>query len=133
SVAYRHVNDDVPAPSTVVPGIPAALDDLVLRATRRDAEARPADAAKFLAELRRVKAELGVRTATIPVATPPDAPRISRSVPAEADSELTVPAIPALTEHSGTGPRSTHTIPRAITETAKIHTLPTVSPPTLST
>lgn len=132
SVAYRHVNDDVPAPSTVVPGIPAALDDLVLRATRRDAEARPADAAKFLAELRRVKAELGVRTATIPVATPPDAPRISRSVPAEDDSELTVPAIPAITEHSGPGPRGTQALPRAMVETSGHLGPPQAEPPTAS-
>jgi serine/threonine-protein kinase len=33
AVAYRHVHDDVPAPSTRVAGIPPALDELVLRAT----------------------------------------------------------------------------------------------------
>ena len=52
SVAYRHVHDDVPAPSTVVSGVPASLDDLVVRATRRDPAARPVDGGAFLAELR---------------------------------------------------------------------------------
>ena len=44
AVAYRHVHDDVPAPSTRVAGIPPALDELVLRATRREPGGRPADA-----------------------------------------------------------------------------------------
>ena len=41
SVAYRHVNDDVPPPSALRPDMPPALDDLVLRATRRDPALRP--------------------------------------------------------------------------------------------
>lgn len=58
SVAYRHVHDDVPAPSTVVSGVPASLDALVVRATRRDPAARPVDGGAFLAELRAVATEL---------------------------------------------------------------------------
>ncbi len=52
SVAYRHVHEDVPPPSTAVGGVPPALDALVVRATRRDPEARPRDAGAFLSELR---------------------------------------------------------------------------------
>ena len=59
TVAYRHVHDDVPPPSQVVEGVPAGLDDLVVRATRRDPAARPVDAGAFLAELRTVRADLG--------------------------------------------------------------------------
>ncbi len=59
SVAYRHVHEDVPAPSTLVTGIPTELDDLVVSATRRDPAARPVDAGAFLAELRAVRADLG--------------------------------------------------------------------------
>ena len=62
SVAYRHVHEDVPPPSTAVAGIPPALDALVVRATRRDPAQRPADGGEFLAELRAVKA--GLPTAT---------------------------------------------------------------------
>jgi eukaryotic-like serine/threonine-protein kinase len=50
-IAYRHVHDDVPPPSTVVPGLPAELDHLVTRATNRDPDQRPADARRFLAEV----------------------------------------------------------------------------------
>ncbi|MGH8794164.1 MAG: protein kinase domain-containing protein [Stackebrandtia sp.] len=46
-VARRHVDDDVPPPSAIVAGLPAVVDDLVVRATRRDPEARPPDAAAF--------------------------------------------------------------------------------------
>src|SRR5579859_3376216 len=47
SVAYQHVNQDVPGPSSVVPGIPAPVDHLVRMATSRDPARRPADAAEF--------------------------------------------------------------------------------------
>src|SRR6266568_1456812 len=47
SVAYQHVNQDVPAPSALVPGIPEAVDQLVLAATSRDPARRPADAGEF--------------------------------------------------------------------------------------
>jgi eukaryotic-like serine/threonine-protein kinase len=67
SVAYRHVHDDVPAPSTVVPSIPPALDELVLRATRREPGARPADAGAFLAELADVRSDAGLRRVPVPV------------------------------------------------------------------
>ena len=58
SVAYKHVNEDVPPPSSLVEGIPPALDALVVAATRRDPSARPVDAGAFLAELRAVRADL---------------------------------------------------------------------------
>jgi eukaryotic-like serine/threonine-protein kinase len=55
AVAYQHVNTDVPAPSTLVPGIPAAVDQLVLAATSRDPALRPADADEFARAVRRVR------------------------------------------------------------------------------
>ena len=58
SVVFRHVHEDVPAPGSLVEGLPAALDELVVRATRRDPSARPVDAGAFLAELRAVRADL---------------------------------------------------------------------------
>jgi serine/threonine-protein kinase len=58
SVAYQHVNTDVPAPSTLVPGIPAAVDQLVVAATSRDPARRPADAGEFLRAIRRVRTDL---------------------------------------------------------------------------
>ncbi len=55
SVAYQHVNSGVPAPSTLTPGLPAAVDQLVLAATSRDMVLRPADAGEFLRAVRRVR------------------------------------------------------------------------------
>ena len=56
AVAYQHVNANVPAPSALVPGIPAAVDQLVLAATSRDPALRPADAGEFARAVRRVRA-----------------------------------------------------------------------------
>lgn len=69
SVAFRHVNSDVPAPSLIAGDVPAELDALVLRATRRDPSVRPADAAAMLAELRHLAAVLEVPR--VPVPPPP--------------------------------------------------------------
>ncbi|MGH3941355.1 MAG: Stk1 family PASTA domain-containing Ser/Thr kinase [Pseudonocardiaceae bacterium] len=67
SVAYRHVNDDMPAPATVGPPLPAALDDLIVRATRRDRAVRPEDASAFLLALRHVRDELGIDQIPVPL------------------------------------------------------------------
>ena len=48
TVAYKHVNETVPAPSRFIQGIPPEVDRLVLQATSRDPNGRPADAADFL-------------------------------------------------------------------------------------
>ena len=53
-VAYKHVHEDVPPPSTVVPGIPAYVDALVARAASRDRSQRPADAGVLLHQIHRV-------------------------------------------------------------------------------
>src|SRR5215468_1212445 len=55
SIAYQHVNTDVPAPSALVPGIPPAIDQLVLAATSRDPARRFADAGEFREAVRRVR------------------------------------------------------------------------------
>ena len=62
-VAYKHVHEDVPAPSSVVDGIPGYVDALVARATARDRGQRPADAAVLLHQVHRVGQALaaGVR------------------------------------------------------------------------
>jgi len=71
AVAYRHVNEDMPSPSTLAEGIPGPIDALVTRATRRDPAARPADAAEFLSLLRAVKAAAPIPDAAVPVPQPP--------------------------------------------------------------
>jgi len=63
AVAYKHVHQDVPAPSSEVPGIPDYVDALVARATCRDRTLRPADAGVLLHHAHRVTQALhaGVR------------------------------------------------------------------------
>jgi len=58
SVAYQHVNNDVPAPSTVHRGIPPEVDALVVTATRRDPGLRYQSATDFLADVRRIRGTL---------------------------------------------------------------------------
>ena len=53
-VAYKHVHTDVPAPSRRVPGLPGYVDALIARATARDPDQRPADAAVLLHQVHRV-------------------------------------------------------------------------------
>jgi serine/threonine protein kinase/beta-lactam-binding protein with PASTA domain len=48
SVAYRHVHDTVPPPSSVVPEVPPLIDTLVTHATARAPDDRPADATAML-------------------------------------------------------------------------------------
>ncbi|TMR09722.1 Stk1 family PASTA domain-containing Ser/Thr kinase [Nonomuraea turkmeniaca] len=48
SVAYRHVHDTVPAPSSLVPEVPPLIDTLVAHATAREPGDRPADATAML-------------------------------------------------------------------------------------
>ncbi len=74
TVAYRHVNEDVPLPSEVLaskhPGrarrdpVPDYLDALVAACTRRNPQARPADGRELLRRVRAVKRALerGVRS-----------------------------------------------------------------------
>ena len=70
SVAYRHVHDDVPPPSHSGIDVPAPVDDLVVRATRRDPAERPADAATFLAALDQAAARAGVPSVPPPLPPP---------------------------------------------------------------
>jgi serine/threonine protein kinase/beta-lactam-binding protein with PASTA domain len=69
SVAYRHVNDDMPAPSAMGAAVPAALDELIVRATRRDPSARPAHAGEFRLALQEVRKSLGIDQVRVPVPT----------------------------------------------------------------
>ncbi|MGI3786383.1 MAG: protein kinase domain-containing protein, partial [Janthinobacterium lividum] len=59
-VAYAHVHQDVPPPSTHAPRgtVPPYLDALVARATARDPALRPPDGRVLLTQVRRVRAAL---------------------------------------------------------------------------
>jgi len=119
SVAYRHVNDDVPRPGELRPGIPPALDELILRATRRDPLARPEDAGVFLTELNQLRASLGIPTVMIPVPPPPDGDRVSdveRTMPGVSGGPVMTPVPPLGAESTMvmSGPRGTMALNRGM-------------------
>jgi serine/threonine-protein kinase len=74
AVAYKHVNNFVPAPSSVLPGLSPALDALVAMATSRDPELRPANAGQFLRaieEIREGRTAPGISPYSAPAGTGP--------------------------------------------------------------
>ncbi|MEU4624375.1 Stk1 family PASTA domain-containing Ser/Thr kinase [Actinoplanes sp. NPDC023801] len=104
-VAWQHVDNDVPAPSSIVPGLPTVLDRLVARATRRDPGSRPTDAGAFLTEVQTTREGLGVTHADtallrqVPGAPgTTDATRIVPAIPS-ADATALVPPVPAGTSY----------------------------------
>ena len=58
TVAYQHVNADVPPASSLRPAIPPDVDAVVATATRRDPDARYPDCRSFLSDVRRVRRTL---------------------------------------------------------------------------
>ncbi|TFV60595.1 serine/threonine protein kinase [Mycobacterium sp. PS03-16] len=66
SVAYQRMDHDVEPPSSVITGVPAEFDELVLRATARDPAARYADALDMGAELDEIVDELGLPPFRVP-------------------------------------------------------------------
>ena len=57
-IAFQHVHEDIPAPSTLVSGIPRELDSLVTWAAARVVEQRPASATELLRAVRELSATL---------------------------------------------------------------------------
>jgi serine/threonine-protein kinase len=58
TIAYKHVHEPVPPPSVKAPGLPKALDALVLDALAKDPDERPADAGEMLEQLRAMSSSL---------------------------------------------------------------------------
>jgi serine/threonine-protein kinase len=58
-VVRSHIENDVPAPSSVQPGVPRSVDELVRRATSRDPMRRFGDGADFSDAVRHVRAVTG--------------------------------------------------------------------------
>jgi eukaryotic-like serine/threonine-protein kinase len=117
SVAYRHVNSDVPPPSQIAGEVPPELDELVLRATRRDPAGRPADAAAMLAELHRVAVRLDVPRVLPPV--PPARPVEEQETVPAAPQRVSDTAISAA--HPAPGPGGTRALPRSEMDDAPPH------------
>jgi serine/threonine-protein kinase len=76
AVAYRHVHEDVPAPSSVVDGIPPQVDDLVVRATRRDPDRRPGTAGELRSDTVVARRALAVLAPDAPSDSPMQATQV---------------------------------------------------------
>lgn len=66
TVAYQRMDHDVPAPSTVIGGVPKEFDELLTRATARNPADRYADAGDMAAELEAIVGELGLPDFRVP-------------------------------------------------------------------
>ncbi len=60
-IAIRHVNDRVPAPSSINPAVPKEIDELVLSATDVNPDKRPKDGAEFFDQLRALSEKIDPR------------------------------------------------------------------------
>lgn len=101
---YKHLHDDVPPPSAVVPGMAYGLDELVASATARNPEVRPYDAVALLAQVREVRG--GLDAAQLD-AMPPQALSSEHHNADDRTSviprALTVPPLPVDEEHGQRG------------------------------
>ena len=122
SVAYRHVNDDVPPPSREVPGLPPEVDELVLQANRRDSAARPQNAEAMLAKLRELREQLDIPV--VPVEAVASAERTVQLPQNDAPStqQLSAAAEPA-------GPQGTRALARPAGEDDRTEEFPAVREP----
>ncbi|MGZ5395809.1 MAG: protein kinase domain-containing protein, partial [Mycobacterium sp.] len=66
SVAYQRMDHDVPAPGTVIAGVPTEFDELVLHATARDPQRRYADARDMADDLQEIVDDLGLPAFRVP-------------------------------------------------------------------
>jgi eukaryotic-like serine/threonine-protein kinase len=96
AVAYRHVNEDVPAPSTFVGGLPTELDALVAAATAREAPHRPTDARALHSGLVDLRDRLGLHDAVPTVGGDQPTEQIPRIVGQVAPTGPLTPADAAL-------------------------------------
>lgn len=84
-IAYQHVNDRIPAPSTVVTTLPKEVDELVIRATSPDPDLRPANAQELLelVRLAQIAIDPSNRQLSLPLGLPPMPTPVSKPVRAK--------------------------------------------------
>jgi serine/threonine-protein kinase len=87
-IAYRHANEPLPAPSSKNPKVPRELDELVLWATAKNPDDRPADARTLLEEVRGTEALLDLP------AGEPARPQRTQVLPSAPSRRHTGPADP---------------------------------------
>lgn len=117
SVAFQHLNSDVPRPSTRAAGIPTELDELVLGATARDPVDRFPTAHSFLDEVHRAQA-LMPRAEPLPQPEPTAGETVILDGVADSDGSATVglvdPADDALPTPAGVSPEQRRARPLVV-------------------
>jgi serine/threonine-protein kinase len=98
-VAYQRMDNDVAPPSTVIAGVPAQFDELVLRATARDPAERYADATDMSDELDAIVDELGLPDFRVP-APSNSAQHLSAALHRSQVSQQRAAAVPAPRQHT---------------------------------
>jgi serine/threonine protein kinase, bacterial len=66
AVAYQRLDNDVPAPSSVIDGVPPVFDEFVAKATARDPAARFADAGALATAIDAIVTELALQPYRVP-------------------------------------------------------------------
>jgi len=97
-IAFQHVHEDIPAPSTLVSGVPRQLDSLVTWAAARPVEQRPATAEDLLRAVREL-------TETLPAAVLDSRPRPREDADTSDVPRLTT-SLDEVASELGHGPRS---------------------------
>ena len=117
-IAYRHANEPLPAPSSRNARVPRELDELVLWATAKNPDDRPADARALLEEVRGTEALLALpaagpvrpqKTQVLPAARPRHTAPADLVVPGstpDAERPLSEAETQVLGARRGTGPGS---------------------------
>ncbi|MEU3725744.1 Stk1 family PASTA domain-containing Ser/Thr kinase [Streptomyces sp. NPDC031705] len=109
-VLYQHLNEDVPPPSAAVPGLPAALDELVAHAAARSPELRPFDAAALLGLVLEARARLSEAELD---AVPPQARAAERSAAEDRTSVIPRPVGQGAPVHHTSRLERPHTVTEA--------------------
>lgn len=107
-VAYQHVNSSVGAPSALVPGLAAELDELVQWCTANDPDKRPVDGNALLSELRHIRTNL--TDAELDVRPPAALPSAGAAAAAGTAGEAAAQAAGQHTELLGRTPQPTEVI-----------------------
>lgn len=96
-VLFQHMNEDMPAPSALVPGLAVELDELVASATARNPEVRPYDAVALLAQARAARAPLSDEQLDLvppqALATDDAGPAAAEPAPASEDATSVIPRV----------------------------------------
>jgi len=118
-IAYKHVNERVPAPTTFVQGIPKELDDLIVKATAPNPDARQMNASELLDEMRQVQESLDPQRKQLSLELDlpvPAAPRKKRARPEVRIGSAIVERVKTITQPISTGASNT-------SETKKVENL----------